>query len=123
VLSTVSLFTALLVALGLVSPASASASTYGGAYGIVAVHTGSWGYREVVYGKGTTQQIANSPVWDLGALIAGYTWFGLPAAVDLYLVKYEAQQAVNSGRCFASESVKSNETVAVSSSGVRARAG
>jgi len=98
--TTMAAFGAIVATVGIVSANPASAST--GAYGVVAVHTGSWGYREVVLGRGTTQQWANSPWWDLGGTVATtLSLYGLPFAVDLYLVHYEAQQAANSGRCVA----------------------
>lgn len=84
----------------LAAPANASS----GAYGVVAVHTGGWGYREVVFGKGTTQQLANSPVWDLIPILMQATPYIPEAALvveSAYLIKYEAQQAVRSGQCFA----------------------
>jgi urea transporter len=79
-------------------PAQAAAP----ASGVVAVHNGSWGYQEVVFGKATTQRLATSPVWDLSGILAGVAPAAVPAAVYVYLIGYEARQAVASGQCFAS---------------------
>lgn len=72
------------------------------AWGVVAVHNGSWGYKEVVYGKATTRQIANAPAWDVVYIMlgAGGLW-GIPLAVSAWTIKYRAQDAVNTGQCFA----------------------
>ena len=69
-----------IVSTGLVAVGSAPASAHGGASGVVAVHTGSWGYREVVYGRATTHRIATSSVWELGSLLTGATATGVAAA-------------------------------------------
>ena len=74
---------------------------YGGAYGIVAVHNGSWGYKEIVYGRGTTAQLAASPYWDLGMILSGVTGWGIPLAVTMWAAKTKAQEAVNTNQCFA----------------------
>jgi len=72
------------------------------AYGVVAVHTGSWGYREVVFGRGTTQQIADSPWWALAGMVVGQAGlYGLPVVESLYLNQYEAEKAASHGICFA----------------------
>src|SRR6266498_3361371 len=80
-----------------VAPASASSE----AYGIVAVHNGGWGYQEIVYGKGTTRQIANAPWWDAGIILTNVTPWAIPLAVTLWTIKYRAQDAVNTGQCYA----------------------
>jgi hypothetical protein len=78
-------------------PASAD-----GGNGIAAVHTGSSGYKELVYSKAATRRIANAPVWDMGTLLAGYAGLAwLPLAVDMYLYKYRAEDAVRHNQCFA----------------------
>ena len=108
-------------ATGLVSVNESPASATTGASGVVAVHTGSWGYREVVYGRATTRLIATSSVWELGPLLVGATAGGvaaasggayaasvvaaslaaLPVATQLYLIKFRAQEADRLGQCFA----------------------
>ena len=73
-----------------------------GAHGVVAVHTGSWGYKEIVFGRATTRDIANSSVWDISALILSLAGpYGFAGALDAVLVKARAQDAVNTGQCFA----------------------
>jgi hypothetical protein len=80
-----------------------SAQAESGASGIVAIHTGSWGYREVVYGKNWTQGIATwggrygvyeDIVGDLSDLIG-------PVAVWEDATVYQAQHAAASNRCLA----------------------
>lgn len=85
---------------GVASPASGARSAEG--WGIVAVHTGGWGYREVVYGRGTTREIANAPVWNvIQILSAAGGIFGIPVALNAWTFQYRAQDALNSGQCFA----------------------
>jgi len=82
-----------------------SARGASGANGIVAIHTGSWGYREVVYGRGTTHWLATSsyPLSVAGTLIAWSGGIRIPVLLPVYLgtMVYRAEQADNSGRCFA----------------------
>jgi hypothetical protein len=106
--ATVALTGALALAGGAAVAMPASAST--GAYGVVAVHTGGWGYMETVYGKGTTHQLATSPVWEVGGILGGAVvgWSSaaaqlaaLPLSVYAWTIHYRAQQADASGQCFA----------------------
>ena len=85
-----------------------------GAHGVVAIHTGPWGYREVVSGKGTTQQlhdlihrygaVTNTPI---GYLVSMGAWAAINpfagAAVQTYMwtVQYKVDQAVARNTCFA----------------------
>jgi hypothetical protein len=62
---------ALSAALSGATDARASSTRAADGWGVVAVHTGSWGYRELVLGKGTTRAIANAPVSDVIAHTAG----------------------------------------------------
>lgn len=89
------------LALGTGVATAAPAAAEDGAYGVVATYNLGWGFTENVYGRGTTRQIANSSVWDIGALLAAITPGGIPSALSLYLVKFRAQDAVNTGQCFA----------------------
>lgn len=79
--------------------------------GVVAQHTGRWGYNEIVFGKSTTRRIATSSIWDIGSLVGGpaVAYLGSPAAqlvaipggVYLWTVKWRAQDALNTGQCFS----------------------
>ena len=70
---------------------------------MVAVHTGGWGYREMVLGKGSTQQLASSPIPDVVAILSGILgpWGIGVGGVYAYLVHWRAVDAVNNGQCFA----------------------
>jgi hypothetical protein len=95
----------------LAAPVSAQAES--GASGIVAIHTGSWGYREVVYGKSSTQQLYNethpmSNLWGAASYLGG---LGASAAINpfsaaaagtyMWTVQQQVGNAVAHNTCFA----------------------
>src|SRR4051812_7181661 len=69
--------------------------------GVVAVHNGGWGYQELVYSKAATRQLADQRATDIIAVLTGLTGYGVPVALQAYLVKAKAQDAVGRGECFA----------------------
>lgn len=71
------------------------------ASGVVAVHNGRLGYQEIVIGKSSTRRIASSSFWNLSSTLATITGYGVPLAVMLQLYQFRAQDAVNTGQCFA----------------------
>src|SRR5581483_3961690 len=83
-----------------VVPGVAQASS--GASGVVAVHNGSWGYQELVFGKATTAQLADAaPIQILNSAAGKVGIWVLPLGVYAWTIQLRARQAENSGQCFA----------------------
>lgn len=88
------------------APAKAVAAEHatllrGEASGVVAVHNGRFGYQEIVIGKASTRRIAGSSFWNISATLASITGYGIPLAVMLQMYQFRAQDAINTGQCFA----------------------